>query len=92
MDERAGENEIYDRAQVRVNAEAFSSLDGGDALAPLFDGSPRLTAEQRQVVETEEAWILGLAHESALHDALVPKENAMSETAWERRAGSECPF
>ena len=38
--ERAGENEILDRAQVRVNAEAFASLDARGMLAPLFGGSP----------------------------------------------------
>ncbi len=64
--ERAGENEILDRAQVRVNAEAFASLDARGKLAPLFGGSPALTASQRRVVEAEEAWILGLGHEKAL--------------------------
>ena len=64
--ERAGVNEILDRAQVRVNAEAFASLDAHGKLAPLFGGSAALTASERWVVEAEEAWILGLGHEKAL--------------------------
>ena len=61
---------IVDRAQVRVNAEAFSALDAGDGLAPLFGGPATLTAAQRRVVETEEGWILGLGWQKALSGAL----------------------
>ena len=91
IDERAGENEIYDRAQMRVNAEAFASLDGKDALTPLFEGSSTLTAQEREVVETEEAWILGLGHERALHQALASRRDAVSKSAGARHAGSEWP-
>ena len=63
---RRREGEILDSAQVRVNAEAFARLDALGGLAPLFAGAPCLTAEQRRVIETEEAWILGLGHEEAL--------------------------
>ncbi len=62
--------EILDAAQVRVNADAFARLDARDGLAELFSGSPALTAEQRRIVETEEAWVLGLGHEDALLGAL----------------------
>ena len=65
---RAGE--ILDCAQVRVNAEAFARLDAGGGLAPLFSGAPFLTPAERQLIETEEAWILGLGHEQALKHAL----------------------
>ena len=61
-----GEKEVLDSAQVRVNAEAFARLDAGGGLAPLFAGTPCLTAEERRIVETEEAWILGLGHEENL--------------------------
>ena len=70
--ERKREGEILDSAQVRVNAEAFARLDAAGGLAPLFSGCPCLTAEQRRVIETEEAWILGLCHEEALKGALPP--------------------
>ena len=70
--ERKREGEILDSAQVRVNAEAFARLDAGGGLAPLLAGAPCLTAEERWVVETEEAWILGLCHEEALEGALDP--------------------
>ena len=62
--------EISDRAQVRVNAKAFARLDRQRRLAPLFEGHASLTAEERQIVETEEAWILGLGHEEALQGVL----------------------
>ncbi len=64
-------DEILDSAQVRVNAEAFARLDALGGLAPLFAGAPCLTAEERRIIETEEAWILGLDHEEALKDALA---------------------
>ena len=68
--ERTHEGEILDRAQVRVNAEAFARLDAGGGLAPLFRGAPFLTPAQRRLIETEEAWILGLGHEEALKRAM----------------------
>ena len=69
---RRGEDEILDCAQVRVNAEAFARLDALGGLAPLFAGAPRLTAHERRLIETEEAWILGLGHEGALKSAFLP--------------------
>ena len=70
---RRGEDEILDSAQVRVNAEAFARLDALGGLAPLFAGAPGLTADERRLIETEEAWILGLGHEDALKGALNPQ-------------------
>ncbi|WP_172300199.1 hypothetical protein [Pseudoruegeria sp. HB172150] len=63
--------EVLDSAQVRINAEAFSRLDRSGGLAALFGGSSDLTEEERRVIETEEAWILGLGHETALRSAAV---------------------
>lgn len=65
------ENEILDRAQVRVSAGAFASLDAEDTLEGIFGGAAGLTGHQRCVVEAEEAWILGLGHEKALNDAVA---------------------
>src|SRR5438477_2692920 len=45
-----------DKAQVRTVARIFASADGTGALPMWFVGDPDLTAEQRRVVETEEAW------------------------------------
>ena len=67
---RRKQGEILDAAQVRVNAEAFARLDKRCRLAPLFEGDSSLTPEQRRIVETEEAWILGLGHEDTLRGAL----------------------
>ena len=64
--------EIHDRAQVRVNARAFASLDAAGGLAPLFLGSPALTRCERRLIETEEAWVLGVGDEAALHEAARP--------------------
>ena len=69
---RRREDEILDSAQVRVNAEAFARLDASGGLAPLFAGVPCLTADERRLIETEEAWILGLSHEDALKGPLNP--------------------
>ena len=69
---RQHDGEILDSAQVRVNAEAFARLDTSGGLAPLFVGTPFLTPDERRIVETEEAWILGLGHEGALKGALPP--------------------
>ena len=68
--ERMNKGEIPDAAQVRVNAEAFARLDLQGGLAPLFEGAPSLDAEERRIIETEEAWILGLGHEEAIRKAL----------------------
>ena len=70
---RQHDDEILDRAQVRVNAEAFARLDAGGGLAPLFAGTSSLTADERRVVEAEETWIFGLGHEEALEDALASR-------------------
>ena len=64
--------EILDCAQVRVNADAFARLDTRGGLAQLFTGAPSLTCAERRLVETEEAWILGLGYEDALRSALAP--------------------
>ena len=70
VEKRKHKDEIQDCAQVRVNAEAFARLDVAGKLAPLFRGAPQLTPDQRHLIETEEAWILGLGHEQALRRAL----------------------
>ena len=72
VDQHQRQGEILDRAQVRVNVQAFASLDMRCLLAPLFEGDPRLTPEERRIVATEEAWILGLGHEETVRGALTP--------------------
>ncbi len=70
VEERKNEGEIPDAAQVRVNAEAFARLDALGGLGPLFQGAPFLDTGERRIIETEEAWILGLSHEEELKKAL----------------------
>ncbi|MEM9370922.1 MAG: hypothetical protein AAGA26_07175 [Pseudomonadota bacterium] len=61
--------EFKDRAQVRVNASAFAALDSVEGLADCFAGAPDLTRDERQIIETEEAWILGVGFEDRLREA-----------------------
>ncbi len=70
--ERSCPEEIPDRAQVRITAQAFAALDADGGLAPLFQGpsDPPLDPDKRQLVETEEGWIFGLGHEKALKNSL----------------------
>lgn len=68
---RRERGEILDRAQVRINALAFSRLDSNGELLALFGGAPNLTLEERRIVEVEEAWMLGLGHADALMKALA---------------------
>ncbi len=70
VEARKDDGEIPYAAQVRVNVEAFARLDLQGGLSPLFEGAPDLDAEERRIIETEEAWILGLGHEEALRKAL----------------------
>ena len=70
IEKRRRNDEIQDCAQVRINAEAFARLDVAGNLAPLFRGASWLMPDQRYLIETEEAWILGLGHEQALRRAL----------------------
>ncbi len=70
VEERKNEGEIRDAAQVHVNAEVFARLDAQEGLVPLFQGAPFLDAGERRIIETEEAWILGLGHEEELREAL----------------------
>lgn len=48
-------HEIKDARQVQAVIGALGHLDDGNRLAPLFAGPEHLSAEQRRVVETEEA-------------------------------------
>ncbi|MEM9061343.1 MAG: precorrin-8X methylmutase [Pseudomonadota bacterium] len=52
--------EIKDAGQVRAVADWLSGLDRDGALEPLFAGPPDASAEDRRLIATEEAWILGL--------------------------------
>ncbi len=50
---------VKDARQVRTIAAHFATLDDAGDLAVLFEGDSTLTAEEREIVENEEAWILG---------------------------------
>ena len=52
--------EIKDAGQVRAVVEWLRGLDRDVALAPMFAGPPDASADDRRLIATEEAWILGL--------------------------------
>jgi precorrin-8X/cobalt-precorrin-8 methylmutase len=52
--------EPKDAAQVRAVARFFAERDRCDQLAAFFAGDPGLARDQRDRVETEEAWTLGV--------------------------------
>ncbi|MFL5266617.1 MAG: hypothetical protein ACJ8AH_08480 [Stellaceae bacterium] len=56
----AFDGEPKDAAQVRTVARFFAERDRAGCLATLFAGDPDLSAVQRERVETEEAWTLGV--------------------------------
>ena len=49
-----------DQAQVRTVAEIFAARDRAGELAAWFTGAPSLTSAERRVIESEEAWTLGV--------------------------------
>lgn len=58
-------DEIEDRAQVRLNALAFSLIDQREQLSPLFSGPRGVTGahigeERHRKIAQEEGWILGV--------------------------------
>lgn len=55
-----------DAGQVAAIGRAYATLDGVDALKPLFEGDRTLSPETRRSIETEEAWILGVAEGNVL--------------------------
>ena len=52
--------EVKDAAQVRQTGRQFAELDQAGRLAGLFAGGRSLNATQRQLVEREEGWTLGI--------------------------------
>src|SRR5204862_7071906 len=49
-----------DKAQVRTVAQIFAERGRAGDLAEWFAGDPDISEEQRQIVESEEAWTLGV--------------------------------
>jgi precorrin-8X/cobalt-precorrin-8 methylmutase len=62
-----------DKAQVRTVARIFAAANRAGELGAWFAGDPSLTAQQRRIVETEEAWTLGVtAARQKAGSALIP--------------------
>jgi len=65
-----------DKAQVRTVARIFAAANRGGDLPLWFAGDPNLTDEQRRVVETEEAWTLGVTVPKPPRDIPSPPPGA----------------
>jgi precorrin-8X/cobalt-precorrin-8 methylmutase len=78
-----------DRAQVRTVAELFAAADRAGELPGWFAGDPNLTAEQRHLVETEEAWTLGVT--APRRPRVTPSPPPRAETVGVRWGISEGP-
>lgn len=57
--------EVKDCAQVKALAQYFAEEDQCCLLGDLFAGPPDLTPEQREIIEGEEGWILGVSCEAS---------------------------
>jgi precorrin-8X/cobalt-precorrin-8 methylmutase len=53
-------SEVNDRAQVRHVARVLAEEDAAGVFAARFAGDPSLTGAQRAIIESEEAWTLGV--------------------------------
>jgi precorrin-8X/cobalt-precorrin-8 methylmutase len=69
FDHAAVVHAIKDARQVQAVVEQLGRLDDDGRLAPLFAGPASLTAEQRRLIETEEAWILGIVNAGRVRPA-----------------------
>lgn len=76
---------VKDQAQTRATAQRFAALDAVGALGPLFAPAAPPPDAEVAAAATEEAWILGLGHETALQGA------AEAELTERRRAPSPPP-
>jgi len=65
-----------DKAQVRTVAAIFAAEAASGALAAWFAGDPDISDEQRRIVETEEAWTLGVTAPKRLRATPSPPPGA----------------
>jgi precorrin-8X/cobalt-precorrin-8 methylmutase len=61
---KSAAGEVKDAAQVRMLAAHFAALDDGEGLSPLFAGPASLTPTDRERIEFEEGWTLGVGAKS----------------------------
>ena len=57
---------VKDAGQVAAMSGRLATLAAADRLGPLFGAADALSADDRRIVETEEAWILGAGWDEAL--------------------------
>lgn len=76
--------EVKDRAQVRTVAAHFAGLDDAEQLSELFAGRNSLTPLERQRIEQEEGWTLGVGASHAVRRPIVESLPAITAkvTSW----------
>jgi precorrin-8X/cobalt-precorrin-8 methylmutase len=74
---RHGDETPKDKAQVRAVVKFFADRDQGGDLGRFFAGDPELTREQRNRVEAEEAWTLGVT--ARAQRAIMPRAAATGQ-------------
>jgi precorrin-8X/cobalt-precorrin-8 methylmutase len=82
--------EVKDSAQVRATARHFARLDERDGLAETLAGDPGLTHEQREIVMTEEGWVLGVTNGVA-HRPRPPIAIAVNPALGRKRTSDKPP-
>jgi precorrin-8X/cobalt-precorrin-8 methylmutase len=82
-------DECKDSAQVRAVARYFADCDRAGTLGALFAGDPSVSREQRNRIEAEEAWTLGVTARAqrpiAVHSAIAAPRLRATSPARRRR-------
>jgi precorrin-8X/cobalt-precorrin-8 methylmutase len=65
-----------DKAQVRTVAEIFAARDRAGELAAWFAGGPSLTGAERRIIESEEAWTLGVTAPRRPAKSFAPQKSS----------------
>ncbi len=78
---KRAEVEVKDAAQVRAMALHFAELDDAGKLSELFAGPEYLTPENRETIEREEGWALGVLSGQQLQPRLALQSRPSTPTA-----------
>ena len=84
-------SEVKDAVQVRELAAHFAALDSANKFADLFAGSGALTAGEREIVEREEGWALGVGNNRRLQVRSLEVEPLVVRVPEEKRLPSGHP-
>ena len=80
--------EVKDAVQVRTMAAHFAALDDAEGLSSLFAGPKCLTAKERERVEGEEGWTLGVVSSQQAQLRLASQPPPVSPSTHSTASGS----